>query len=99
MAITRAKRGLVVLGDGSVLKTCRHWAALLNSCHERGCSLTESEYYCAVEIEEEEKRVRKELAVFELDKEDEYFGLFYRLHCVETMIIYLSVFSQEKPLI
>jgi hypothetical protein len=76
VAITRAKRGLVVLGDGSVLKTCRHWAALLNSCHERGCSLTESEYYCAVEIEEEEKRVRKELAGFELDKEDEYFGLF-----------------------
>jgi len=79
VAITRAKRGLIVLGDPSVLKTCRHWAALLNSCQERGCSLTEREYYyrAVVETREEEKRVsRKDLAGFELDKEDEYFGLF-----------------------
>ena len=81
VAITRAKRGLIVVGDSTVLKSCRHWAALLNSCKERGCSLTEREYYAEVETRAEETRRRviaeeSDLSVFELDKEDEYFGLF-----------------------
>lgn len=37
VAITRAKRGLVIVGDRQVLQTCRHWAALLESCTQRGC--------------------------------------------------------------
>lgn len=45
VAITRARRGLIVVGDPTVLRTCRHWAALLDSCTERSCVLTLSEYY------------------------------------------------------
>jgi len=37
VAITRARRGLILLGDVGVLRTCRHWAALIASCAERGC--------------------------------------------------------------
>ena len=37
VAITRARRGLVILGDQKVLRTSRHWAALIDSCQERGC--------------------------------------------------------------
>jgi len=37
VAITRAKRGLILVGDKGVLGTCRHWSALLASCKERGC--------------------------------------------------------------
>lgn len=44
VAITRARRGLIVVGDPSVLRTCRHWAALLDSCYGRGCTLTQKEY-------------------------------------------------------
>lgn len=80
VAITRAKRGLIVVGDSTVLKSCRHWAALLNSCKERGCSLTEREYYSEVEESRVERRRRvideSDLSEFELDKGDEYFGLF-----------------------
>ncbi|VEU45073.1 unnamed protein product [Pseudo-nitzschia multistriata] len=39
VAITRARRGLIVVGDRAVLKTCRHWEALLRSCESRGCCL------------------------------------------------------------
>jgi regulator of nonsense transcripts 1 len=56
VAITRAKRGLIVVGDPKVLSTCRHGAALLRSCYERGCALTEREYYGAVEATELEER-------------------------------------------
>jgi len=37
VAITRARRGLILLGDVCVLRTCRHWAALIASCEKRGC--------------------------------------------------------------
>ena len=37
VAITRARRGLIIIGDQKVLKTCRHWSALLASCTERDC--------------------------------------------------------------
>jgi superfamily I DNA and/or RNA helicase len=39
VAITRAKRGLILVGDQKTLRSCRHWAALLESCEARGCSL------------------------------------------------------------
>lgn len=49
VAITRARRALVVVGDRKVLQTCRHWAALLDSFETRGvairnvdCELVES---------------------------------------------------------
>jgi superfamily I DNA and/or RNA helicase len=30
VAITRARRGLIVVGDPTVLRTCRHWEAMLD---------------------------------------------------------------------
>ena len=37
VAITRARRGLVVVGDVKTLRSSHHWAALIDSCHSRGC--------------------------------------------------------------
>lgn len=37
VAITRARKGLILLGDLTVLTTCRHWQALIESCRDRGC--------------------------------------------------------------
>jgi superfamily I DNA and/or RNA helicase len=37
VAITRARRGLIIVGDQKVLRTCRHWSALLDSCTARDC--------------------------------------------------------------
>lgn len=39
VAITRAKRGLIIVGDQVVLQTSHHWRALISSCQERGCYL------------------------------------------------------------
>jgi len=39
VALTRARRGLIVVGDRNVLQTSRHWSALLESCGDRGCIL------------------------------------------------------------
>ena len=53
--MTRTKRGLLwwVMGCPTVLKTCRHWAALLKrGC---GCSLIERECYCAVDTSKRRK--------------------------------------------
>ena len=37
VAITRARRGLILVGDQSTLKACRHWESLIESLAERGC--------------------------------------------------------------
>jgi superfamily I DNA and/or RNA helicase len=37
VAITRSRRAMIIVGDSSVLTTCRHWQALLQSCRDRGC--------------------------------------------------------------
>jgi superfamily I DNA and/or RNA helicase len=44
VAITRAKRGLILVGDPTVLRTCRHWAALLDSCERRGLCLNAKDF-------------------------------------------------------
>ena len=36
VAITRAKRGLVLVGDAATLSNSRHWRALVDSCRDRG---------------------------------------------------------------
>lgn len=75
VAITRARRGLIVVGDPTVLRTCKHWSALLDSCEERGCVLTKDEYDCqtrGIEAVSTEARTVN----FELDMDDEFFGLF-----------------------
>ena len=35
VSITRAKRGFILVGDTQVLRSCRHWNALLESCERR----------------------------------------------------------------
>jgi superfamily I DNA and/or RNA helicase len=37
VAITRAKRGLILVGDKASLRSCRHWSALLEHCEKREC--------------------------------------------------------------
>ena len=37
VAITRARRGLVMVGDARTLRSSHHWAALIESCESRGC--------------------------------------------------------------
>lgn len=37
VAVTRARRALILVGDSTVLSTCHHWQALLQSCYDRGC--------------------------------------------------------------
>jgi len=37
VSLTRAKWGLIVVGDSSTLNSCKHWAALLASCRLRNC--------------------------------------------------------------
>jgi ATP-dependent RNA/DNA helicase IGHMBP2 len=37
VAITRARRGLILVGDQPVLRACHHWAALLSYCSSNGC--------------------------------------------------------------
>ena len=37
VAITRARRGLILVGDVRTLRTSHHWAALIDSCEARGC--------------------------------------------------------------
>ena len=76
VAITRSKRGLIVVGDPKVLRTCRHWAALLDSCRDRGCALTEEEYILAKAESPNNGKKRINLSDLELDMDDEFFGLF-----------------------
>jgi superfamily I DNA and/or RNA helicase len=37
VAITRARRGLILVGDRPVLQACHHWAALITHCSSHGC--------------------------------------------------------------
>ena len=82
VAITRARRGLIIVGDPAVLRTCRHWTALMDSCRDRGCALTEKEYESRGAGDEmtaeaaSSKRKRINLSDLELDMDDEFFGLF-----------------------
>ena len=37
VAITRARRGLILVGDARTLRCSHHWSALIDSCESRGC--------------------------------------------------------------
>lgn len=37
VALTRARRGLILVGDLKTLRSSHHWAALAESCESRGC--------------------------------------------------------------
>ena len=41
VALTRSRKGLIVLGDSMVLNSCRHWKALIKSCQDRHCFVSE----------------------------------------------------------
>ena len=76
VAITRARRALIIVGDQSVLRTCRHWAAL-ESCTIRGCSMD------AKDLSDEKFLIMNEVEKPStsdplLDESDEFYGLFSR---------------------
>ena len=80
VAITRARRGLIVVGDPTVLRTCRHWSALIDSCTERNCFLTLPEYYAgtaenAAMTEESLHDYGVRSVPIELDTDDKLYGL------------------------
>jgi regulator of nonsense transcripts 1 len=82
VAITRARRGLIVVGDPTVLRTCRHWEALLDSCKERKCVLTLTEYLTHAEemmatVMKESLNGRSTRSIpLEFDADDNLCGLF-----------------------
>jgi regulator of nonsense transcripts 1 len=76
VAITRARRGLILVGDQSTLKSCRHWAALLESCEQRGCCMEAKDLEPATETKDTGRQRRQDTLVDLLDKEDEFYGLF-----------------------
>lgn len=47
VAITRARRGVVVVGDPDTLKRDRHWRAFLQWCERRGATIGEASLYVA----------------------------------------------------
>ncbi|CAN0292068.1 unnamed protein product [Ectocarpus sp. 12 AP-2014] len=47
VAITRARRGVVVVGDPDTLKRDRHWRAFLQWCERRGAAMGEASLYVA----------------------------------------------------
>lgn len=47
VAITRARRGVVVVGDPDTLKRDRHWRAFLQWCERRGAAMGETSLYLA----------------------------------------------------
>jgi hypothetical protein len=78
VAITRAKRGLILIGDRVLLRTCRHWAALLESCETRECLMD------ATALDQQQKQEPLSLEethgnendLSQLDDSDEFYGLF-----------------------
>ena len=49
VAITRARRGVVVVGDPDTLKRDKHWRAFLRWCEQRGAVMGEAELFAAGE--------------------------------------------------
>lgn len=47
VAITRARRGIIVVGDPDTLKRDRHWRAFLQWCERRGAAMGETSLYLA----------------------------------------------------
>ena len=59
VAITRAKKGLIVIGDKTVLRSCRHWAALLDFFDKEGCVVNAEDTKSADEKLIEAARLQK----------------------------------------
>ena len=77
VAITRARKGLILVGDKQVLITCRHWRALLESLSIRGCMIRAEDVVPErkMRVESDSIPEGKQFAI--LDKSDDlYYGLF-----------------------
>lgn len=76
VAITRARKGLILVGDRNVLNTCKHWASLLKSCEDRGCVI--DSIHPLQMNEERQKRRNSEDEMFDevFGDSDELYGLF-----------------------
>ncbi len=80
VAITRAKKGLILIGDTKLLRTCRHWSALLDSCERRGCCtdvsvLDPNEKQTLVIPKVREETERSSFLSLD-DSKEEFYGLF-----------------------
>jgi superfamily I DNA and/or RNA helicase len=81
VAITRARRGLILVGDRRTLKSCHHWAALIDSCDKRGCFVElhhlEQTTPVLLPVVPVELRSRVDDVIADLfDEEEDVFGLF-----------------------
>jgi hypothetical protein len=76
VAITRAKRGLIILGDRSVLRSCRHWGALLQSCDDRNGSLEALDFERSTRTGLPKITPSRFDAMELFDDNDELYGLF-----------------------
>ena len=47
VAITRARRGLILVGDARTLRSSHHWTALIESCESRGCFVDAGDLYAS----------------------------------------------------
>ena len=54
VAITRARRGLILVGDAHTLRSSHHWRALLESCEARGCLVDAEALYGDLRLRKEE---------------------------------------------
>jgi regulator of nonsense transcripts 1 len=85
VAITRSKRGLILVGDTKVLESCRHWQALMKFCKDRSCfidsSSSASDIFCD---RSRTSRTKEHATISGLSdaedvlgyKETKYYGLF-----------------------
>ena len=55
VAITRAKRGLVLVGDVRTLRNSHHWSALIESCRSRGCLIDAQELLASAEAKDDDE--------------------------------------------
>jgi superfamily I DNA and/or RNA helicase len=75
VALTRARKGLVVVGDTSSLNSCRHWNSFIEYCISKKCLINDDD------DDGNQNGKDKEETTMNLGKrisslDDEFFGLF-----------------------
>lgn len=68
VAITRARRGLILVGDHNTLRSCRHWGAFLESCQDRGSMMTMADLLPVRKYGEPGNEEQKDDAELELER-------------------------------